>query len=62
VVLKHRVFWAFAYKNEEANLAEITDFQEFPGGPVVRTLTARVPGSIPSQGAKIPYAEWQSKN
>ena len=37
VVLKHKVFWAFASKNEEANLAEIIDFQEFPGGPVVRT-------------------------
>lgn len=54
MVLKHRVFWAFAYENEEANLAEIIDFQEFPESPVVGTLTARVPGSIPIQGAKIP--------
>ena len=37
-----------------------TGYQDFPGGPVVKTLPsiAGSAGSIPGQEAKIPHALW----
>ena len=32
--------------------------RDFPGGPMVRTLTAESPGSVVGWGTKIPQAEW----
>ena len=39
------------------------EFWDFPDGPVVKTLPSNTEsmGSIPGQGAKIPYA-WKPRN
>ena len=48
-------------ETESASASKIQGCQEFPGGPVTRTLTAGGTGSIPGQGTKIPQAVWLNK-
>ena len=45
-------------------LSSIRYFWEFPGGPVVKTLTFTDMdlGSIPGWRTKIPQAKWPAKN
>ena len=51
------------YKSKTAlKIKSINNYSswDFPGSPVVKTLLSNVGdvGSIPWQGAKIPYASW----
>ena len=48
-------------ETESASVSKIRGCQEFPGGPMTRTLTAGGTGSIPGQGTKILQVVWSNK-
>ena len=51
------------YNLKECNSHQKRGSRDFPGGLVVKTLPSNEAGvgSIPSQGAKTPYASWPKK-